>query len=134
METDFYCKKCDTDFREHSRERENRFGKWLVARCKCGEECIRYLTEMHKDPYFARSKKLRQMRIEHADDLVQPGDSKFRRLYPKQYEKMEKARDSMEAKSKKRKEEVSRIYKENPGQRSLLRKAFEKEDEFDSTN
>lgn len=53
-----------------------------------GQSCSRarrYITDKAQDPFFASSKMLARLRIEMADDLLQPGDERFNAVYGDPY-------------------------------------------------
>ena len=129
---DFYCDK-HGDFSSNYFVRENRFGKWFVAKCpKCGSECVRYSTDKHLDPYFKKSEKMKREREKYRDDLVQPGDSRFKSLYPEQWDKMEEANEKWEARKRKEKEDRDKFYKDNFNERSITKKILEREEELNA--
>jgi acetyl-CoA carboxylase beta subunit len=126
---DFYCEHCSLDYESNYIHRENSFGKWFVSKCpKCHEECIRYETEKHLDPFFRKSKKMRIELERHKDDLIQPGHSRFKSLYPEQWAKMQEAEEKMIAKQQAKKKERDEFYRSNFNERSTVRKILELED------
>ena len=55
--------------------------------------------------------KDRHMRDKYKIDLIQPIENRFKLWYPKQYEKMEKAREQQEIKQKKEKKSKDDFFK-----------------------
>jgi len=47
----------------------------------CGKCCIRRITDTHNDPYFMDSPRLKLMRAEAGNDVLQPGDPNFERVW-----------------------------------------------------
>ena len=125
---DFYCDSCQKDFEARYFTRENRYGTWFVSKCHCGNECIRYGDNKHLDPYFKKSKKMRVERDKYKNDLVQPGEEKFKTLYPEQWKKMQDAEERQREKERKEKELRDKLYKDNFNERSTIKKIFERED------
>lgn len=113
MIVSFYCKRCGLD-QDLPAEKRNYYGggEKFVAKCRCGKELMRLITEKHLDPYFYESKKLRRQRAEAENDLLQPSDPKFKTLYKDEYDRIEKAKEEYEAEIKKRKERIVRYKKE----------------------
>lgn len=57
-----------------------------------------------------QANKERHMRKKYAKDLVQPSDNKFKKYYPKQYNKMEKTREQQELKTKQEKDSHDKFF------------------------
>lgn len=71
---------------------------WHQGRCPQGHMVLRYITDKGADPYYYRSFYMKQERRKLTADLVQPGDPRFRILYPAQYKKMQEDRERAEFK------------------------------------
>lgn len=65
------------------------------AKLRKGKSCRarRYITDVHLDPYFTESEMVRRERVDFADDMLQPDDPRFKKLYgdpyKRYYEKLE---------------------------------------------
>lgn len=113
MIVSFFCKKCDLDQDLPGYVRSNSYGEWFESKCRrCSKKMLRYITEKHKDPYFYDSLKLKRQRIEAGDDLLQPGQPRFKTLYKDEYDRIEKAKEDYENEIKKRKERIVRYQKD----------------------
>ena len=101
----FYCGTCRIDQDHPPQKRKNRFGEWFFAECMgCKEMLIRYITDKHLDPYYRNSLNLKKQRTFFAKDLIQPGDSRFKKYYKKEWDKIEVTSQIWEEKRKKEKE------------------------------
>ncbi len=92
---DFWCEKCRQDFtgegikaipygldlnsNEHYELSPLR--AYYIGHCPTGHRAIRYITDKHRDPYFYQSVMLQHQRVEYADDILQPSDERFRKVY-----------------------------------------------------
>ena len=95
--TNFWCRKCGTQFiREgHKGLIESYKFAFYEARClKCRERVRRHLTDRRSDPYW-HSPAVERERREYADDILQPGDARFRTVYGKT-DQERKAEERME--------------------------------------
>ena len=98
---DFFCKKCRLDQTLPAHENGNRYGKWLEARCvKCRGKVMRYTTEKHTDPYLHESLKLKVQRDTYRKDLIQPGESGYKQLYKKEWDKLDKKKEEKSIRTK----------------------------------
>jgi hypothetical protein len=82
---EFWCRRCELDFEAVGRKALCGFGRSRYdARCpNCGAKCLRRITETAGDPYFRQSEKLRVLREAMGDDLLQPGDPRWEKVYGK---------------------------------------------------
>ena len=107
----FYCQKCERDFEAPARK-HLQYGydltndnpyllkpiiAFYIGYCPKQHECRRDITDKWRDPYYRDSKLLKRMRIEHADDLLQPSDPRFKVKYPKQWEELQRKKEEYEA-------------------------------------
>lgn len=91
--TDFWCDKCQCDFTTtgHKEIRTPKVSVWFayyVGICPCGAHCLRYITDMLKDPYWYKSKVIKIQQGLYADDMLQPFQPRFKVVYPEQYRKL----------------------------------------------
>lgn len=56
----------------------------------------RFITDKHLDPFYGQSKMLARLRIEMADDLLQPGDEGFEAKYGDPYKDYNERMDAQE--------------------------------------
>lgn len=56
----------------------------------------RFITDKHLDPFYGQSKMLARLRVEMADDLLQPGDVGFEAKYGDPYKEANERRDAQE--------------------------------------
>lgn len=128
----FWCDKCKIDQENTYREKECTYPsgivKWNESRCvMCGGKIIRYITDRHLDPYFYRSEKVRMERMKHEKDLIQPSDPRFRKLYPKEYERIEAVREANEKKRQgeiKQRDDMHKRFGRDPVKRKILSKLY----------
>lgn len=89
---DFWCNHCRQDFTGTAYKREGWVGAWptawYVAKCKCGKEAIRRITDKSKDAYFRNSKNIKFQRVRSFNDMLTPADDLFKIIYPKEYERI----------------------------------------------
>ena len=86
--TDFYCKKCDDEFRGVViKQIELPFNGPPIAyfkhKCDKGHWCMRYITDKYKDPYWRLSKAVARDKGKNYKDLIQPSEEGFNLLYKK---------------------------------------------------
>lgn len=108
---DFWCTDCRKDFQAfafrsvrtvlnldtgRSHIDEPLFA-WYEGKCPKGHIARRYITDKHIDPYYDQSRLVAAQRAEFADDLVQPSDPRFKKLYPAAWREMEAAREAQES-------------------------------------
>ena len=86
--TDFWCAKCRKDFSGPAYKQVSGTHGRYVGCCPRGHEAYRNITEKNRDPYYRDSEMVRRLRYTMRDDLVQPGDPRFKELYPEQYKKL----------------------------------------------
>ena len=123
---DFFCKKCRLDQTLPAYENGNRFGKWLEARCRqCDEKVIRYVTEKNTDPYLYESLRLKVERDVYRKDLIQPGESGYKQLYKKEWDKLEKKKEKNELNKKDGHKARDKLYKKF-GHNPTYKKALDK--------
>lgn len=86
--TDFWCNKCEKDFRFMSMKEieidwSNPIQRIAFYRAKCaqGHWCIRLITDRHRDGFFSRSKLMAIDRGKHYNDTLQPWQTGFNLLY-----------------------------------------------------
>lgn len=149
----FYCDKCELDQDLPTIKSSNRYGlnlatntlyesenykEWYKARCrKCNKPLIRYITDPDKDPYFAKSKKIRKQRNALKKDLLQYGDDGFKTAYPKQYAMMEKRKEMLynkKIRKKKEKDEFYNKHKHDVVARNIAKKVIEAEEKLENVN
>jgi len=65
------------------------------SRCPKGHYVRRYITDAKHDPYF-KSPILRRLAYEMRDEMLQPNDPRFRKVYPKQWEEFERQKEENE--------------------------------------
>lgn len=113
QEMDFYCEPCNKHDSylgrkviQYVTEFEEREGKLVevgdhpseplrasfVAHCKKGHLVRRYITDKERDPYF-RSPILRRMAQVMEDDMLQPSDPRFAKVYPKQWAELQSQKE-----------------------------------------
>ena len=90
MVIDFFCSSCRLDQKLLTFKRQNRYGSSYTAKCEECEQSVWRFPDMKLDPYFVESIKLKKERYLLKDDLVQPGDPRFKLLCKEQFDKMEK--------------------------------------------
>ena len=95
---DFWCEECQKDFTANAYKRIGEAGRWPVAWyvgvCPDRHQCIRYITDKGHDPYYWKSKMIREQRHEMADAMLIPSDPRFRLVYPEKWRELEKLRDN----------------------------------------
>lgn len=83
--TDFWCRKCRLDFQALGHKLTASWPEpkaWYETKCPdCGTTAIRRITDRLMDPYFNQSVRIRKMRREAGDDLLQPGDPRFEKVW-----------------------------------------------------
>ena len=90
----------------------------------CGEKIVRYITDRHLDPFFYRSEKVKIERRRHEKDLIQPSDPRFKRLYPKEYERIEAIKEVNEKKKQDEIKQRDDMHKRFPEKRKILSKLY----------
>lgn len=80
---DFWCGKCKLDFVAVGVKCLCGGGKSRYdARCpKCRQRRSRRITEPLGDPYYQESRMINLMRADAGDDLLQPGDRRFEKVW-----------------------------------------------------
>ena len=75
----FYCDGCKKDFIgeaikqvETDWSNTNQQVAFYRTKCFCGKWCLRHITDIHQDRYFAKSKIVSQNRGKHMMDVLQP--------------------------------------------------------------
>jgi len=120
----FWCQDCGLD---QDLEAYPFANKW-EARCKgCGRSLWRLRKEIENDPYYRKSEKLRIQRKMMKKDLLQPGESGFKTLYPETVRQLEQAEENFEKKQKEDRERRDRLYKKyhhDINRREVLKKAI----------
>lgn len=101
----FWCTTCESDFEGMGHKCDDLYGydldsgklyatgtprprAWYAGICPEGHRAIRRITDKLTDPYYWQSEVLKRQRVQMADDLVQPDDPRFAKLYPEQWRKM----------------------------------------------
>lgn len=82
---DFYCKRCEKDFCGRAKKQVDSWRNIAYYKLKhrCGNWCIRHITNREKDPYYYYSKKVAKDRGDNYKNLIQPFESGFNLLYGK---------------------------------------------------
>jgi len=96
---DFYCRSCDEDFKLIGNKGYTSYkgGRWFYsAKCKCGKELIRRITDKDGDPYFVQSKRLRTDRRRYWKELLQRDDPRFRGVYGDDNLREEREKEEMQ--------------------------------------
>ncbi len=112
MTHSFWCEKCQKDFDAPGYKSSNRYGEWWVGRDPKGHKAIRHITERLKDPYFWKSRKLREQRVEFRKDLLQPGQKGYDMAYPEMRMQFDQQTQVDEIKTAQTKDYYGRLYKE----------------------
>jgi len=128
----FWCDVCKID-------QENTYMKnwcdypsgrreWNESRCiKCKKKILRYITQRHLDPYWGRSAKAKREVIKYEKDLIQPDDPRFKKLYPRQYERLEAVKEANEKKKLdeiKKRDDMYKRFGHNTDRRKILSKLY----------
>ena len=86
----FYCERCKKDFVaeaikqvESDWTNTNQRIAFYKTKCFCGTWSIRHITDIYKDSYFLRSRKVRQDQGSHFADMIQPFQTNYELLYSK---------------------------------------------------
>ena len=94
MPVTFYCRECDSEQDREPYPGLYRGEKYWWTKCKkCRRKLIRYVDNKNQDPYFRLSPKLRRERQEYSKDLIQPGQTGFKTLYPKSHRAIQEAEE-----------------------------------------
>ncbi len=110
QDMDFYCATCN-EHRSYLGKKTIQYGIELdkdmnvigeyrvepirasfVAVCRKGHGVRRYITDKERDPYF-RSPILRMMARTMEDDMLQPDDPRFAKVYPKQWAELQRQKE-----------------------------------------
>lgn len=91
MAMDFHCAECREDFKAVAvlqveadwSNANQRIAFYKTKHRKCGNWCIRLVTDKNKDGFFVRSRVLAQDRGKYHNDIVQPWEEGFNMLYGK---------------------------------------------------
>jgi len=88
-----YCNRCRKDWQLLAQRLwlNSEIGEAWQARCPdCRKKLVR-LQDVHasRDPYFRKSRYTKMQLRKHLDDLVQPGDPRFKMLYPEVQKKID---------------------------------------------
>lgn len=110
QEMDFYCATCnehgsylgkkhirygvefDKDMNIIGDYRVEPISALFIAGCKRGHRVERFITDKAHDPYF-KSPILRKLARDMADEMLQPNDPRFAKVYPKQWAELQKQRE-----------------------------------------
>jgi len=95
---DFYCDRCRADFRSRGYKTVQKIFDPPIAfyegRCRCGTWCRRFITDQSQDPYYRKSRRVKELAERFRKDMLQPGEPGFKTLYgdpyAKFYEEMER--------------------------------------------
>lgn len=120
----FFCDPCGLDQDLSAFQNRNSVAPrpWWEARCpRCGRKVVRYTGNVADDPYYRKSKRVRLMAAEHADELVQYGQPGFALLYPAQWQRFEAERERYEAALQRRKAERAALWDRHRGDASARR-------------
>lgn len=86
----FWCETCELDFLAESfKEVEidwscpTQYVAFYRTKCFRGHWCMRLITDVHKDAYWFKSRRVRADQGEHALDTIQPNETNFNLLYGK---------------------------------------------------
>ena len=102
----FYCRDCRLDQNHPAKKMKRGKTEWFIADCiECEERLIRYITDKRLDPYYWNSLELKKQRDFFAKDLIQPGDSRFKLYYKKEWDKIELASQEYEERKKRERED-----------------------------
>jgi len=101
---DFYCDECEADFINLGYKDVIDCYDELVAKYEtkcpyCGTKSIRRITDTIDDPFYRKSRKVRNDREQAEIDMIQPGDPRFKTYYPEQYKKLEEQKARLYAKN-----------------------------------
>lgn len=89
----FYCEECDTDYETLAGKVVFSWEGQILAKYIpikkahkgkngiCTRDNFRQITEVALDPYWNKSKLIKQQRKKYAKDLLQPGEYGFKTLY-----------------------------------------------------
>lgn len=82
---DFYCDKCDREFVGRAKKQIDNWQNIAYYKIKhrCGNWCLRHITDRFRDKYFFKSKKLARERYNGFNDTLQPFQSGYKMLYKK---------------------------------------------------
>ena len=79
---DFWCNNCQKDFRAVGIKALCGQGRSRYdAKCVCGKKASRRITEKSGDEYYSLSAIEKRMRYEAGDDLLQPSDPRFEKVW-----------------------------------------------------
>jgi hypothetical protein len=103
--TEFWCDNCREDFiqlgaKEVITAYEEPIAKYEGKCPYCDKKAIRFITDIHSDPYWSKSKKVKEDRSNAEIDLLQPSDPRFRYYYPEQWAEMERKKEQAELNKK----------------------------------
>lgn len=82
---DFFCNHCQLDFIARSRKEVDSWDNiaYYKTKHRCGNWCLRRITDRLRDHYFFQSKKIAYDRVINANEMLQPFQSGFNMLYGK---------------------------------------------------
>lgn len=91
VNTDFHCVRCREDFQQASvlqveldwSNLSQSVAFYKGKHRKCGNWCIRLVTDKHRDGFWVRSKRVLQERGKYHNDLIQPYETGYNLLYGK---------------------------------------------------
>lgn len=131
----FWCDRCGKDFHLAAYVSSVQGEKYFWAKCPdCRRKLVRYIENVHLDPYYRRSFRLKVQRRELRKDLIQPDDPLFKVYYRQEWEKLEKAKADFEAKErlkKKSRDDFYMRYRHDINARSLAKKVLDAEEQLD---
>ena len=83
--TDFWCRRCKLDFNALGTKALCGEGRSRYdAKCPlCHGKISRRITETAGDPFFQESESIRKARLKAGDDLLQPSDPRWDKVYGK---------------------------------------------------
>lgn len=107
----FWCEKCEQDYDLEGMVDSILGERYFRAVCPRFHKVVRYIENKQADPYFARSRKLRMQRQKLSKDIIQPGQTGFETYYKKEYDKIERAKESWDIKQEEKKKKMEEYYK-----------------------
>lgn len=102
---DFWCDTCQQDYSGMGRKVicgsydidtgvfTPRRDAYYLAFCPERHRMVRYILDIHQDPYYRKSVKVRMDRWKYRDDLLTPNDPRFKIVYPERWKEIEQARE-----------------------------------------
>lgn len=101
QQMDFWCKDCKKDFIATGYKSVDKdMCAAFLASCPNGHGAVRYITDVHKDPYFHLSNKVKHEREKYADYFVTPDNPRFKVLYPQAWAALELGREKRHERDK----------------------------------